>query len=822
MRMRWPLALGVLALLLLVGAMIVWLANSARVGMAIGALGLVGTLIGLYLAWLQYRDRQIEVMTAVTELAAAVSDAEGRARRNLLGGADRAIDVAFAFKPSPAHDAAGAAGWGRLDEVASYYRALSPGRLVITGAPGAGKTVLALELILTLLEQRSDHDPVPIRMQAASLDTRRPQGEAVQEWLVGHLTRAFGLSSAIAEKLVTARMVLPVVDGLDEMDPADDPEYSSRTAQAIRALNAYQSGRHRASLVVTCRTVQYQALQRAQEWLRDAAVVEIQPVSIDQVQAFLTNRVMDKRRWQSVVDAMESGQFGPLARSLSTPWGLTLAVTVYEQRNPVTGAYIRDPGELTNPQLDTDNKVRDHLLRLFIPAATAAQRNHHSYRPDHVQRWLVVLAQFQASELVLFDLWPLAGPRLTRAIAAGLSAAVYLAVGAAVILPLTPASPVRSIAGLAILAGLIGGCMWPRGESRKSSLIAQRRPMLSGRHELATVLTDAAKTGFATGILFGICVGLRGGFWGTTMLVLLCANALMISFSLVSVLVGSTESEQHGDNLEHPVVVWMVLVFGLVVVLVLGLLFVLRGGFWGTTMLVLLCANAIVVFGLGFVIQDDSTESEQHGDRREHPVVAWMAIALGLVLALVLGLLFVLRGGFWGTTMLVLLCVALVIGLGFVIQDGSTESEQHGDRREHPVVAWMAIALGLVLVLVLGLLFALGIGLVGGLALGPTGGIRNGLAGGLMYGLAAGVVSMRPAMRLAALVLCTRRWTRSWLPWRLARFLRWCYYAGLMRAAGISYQFRHEELKDYLARIRPAELEALLDPEPPAGGKTGS
>ncbi|MGX7829657.1 hypothetical protein ACTG9Q_31675 [Actinokineospora sp. 24-640] len=48
--------------------------------------------------------------------------------------------------------------------------------------------------------------------------------------------------------------------------------------------------------------------------------------------------------------------------------------------------------------------------------------------------------------------------------------------------------------------------------------------------------------------------------------------------------------------------------------------------------------------------------------------------------------------------------------------------------------------------------------------------------------------------------LCTRRlFEISSLPWRLGRFLHWCYQAGLIRQAGIGYQFRHRELQDHLA-----------------------
>ena len=82
----------------------------------------------------------------------------------------------------------GQAGAGTLEEVVGYYRKLQPRRLVITGAGGSGKTVLAVELILGLLHDRSVDAPVPVRISAASLDTSGPE-VAVANWLAGHLTR---------------------------------------------------------------------------------------------------------------------------------------------------------------------------------------------------------------------------------------------------------------------------------------------------------------------------------------------------------------------------------------------------------------------------------------------------------------------------------------------------------------------------------------------------------------------------------------------------------------------------------------------------------
>ncbi|MFF3404124.1 hypothetical protein ACFYW6_37315 [Streptomyces sp. NPDC002659] len=44
-----------------------------------------------------------------------------------------------------------------VPDILEYYRTTRPQRLVITGAAGAGKTVLALELLLALLEDHKDN-----------------------------------------------------------------------------------------------------------------------------------------------------------------------------------------------------------------------------------------------------------------------------------------------------------------------------------------------------------------------------------------------------------------------------------------------------------------------------------------------------------------------------------------------------------------------------------------------------------------------------------------------------------------------------------------
>ena len=86
-----------------------------------------------------------------------------------------------------------------------------------------------------------------------------------------------------------------------------------------------------------------------------------------------------------------------------------------------------------------------------------------------------------------------------------------------------------------------------------------------------------------------------------------------------------------------------------------------------------------------------------------------------------------------------------------------------------------------------------------GLAIGLTFGLAAGLATGLTAGLAIGLATGLTGWQYLALLVCTRRWSRHRLPWRLGHFLAWSYDAGLIRTAA-SLQFRHRELQDYLAR----------------------
>ena len=338
---------------------------------------------------------------------------------------------------------------GSIKEIKVFYADLRHGRLVILGAGGAGKTVLANQLLIDLIGSDRPGGPppadafqVPVRISLASfnpgdnIDGTAPAQMRfrLDEWIASYLTEVHGLAPRVARALLRQRRILPVLDGLDEMDSAGDP---SRAAAVIRSLNHPVDGTL-SPVVLTCRTDRYEQLAAAhygpgrQSVLEDATAVEIEPLSPAQISAYLTYRFPDparrsrvhriQERWRPVVTNVTRQPNGALAAVLGSPLRLFLAVTAYY--NPAT-----NPAELIGlPADDLDS----HLLDQLIPAVAAQhpRPNGGYYDPGDVTRWLTTFAGYlgtergtggdpAASDIDLHNLYTIAGHRV-RLLAAAL------------------------------------------------------------------------------------------------------------------------------------------------------------------------------------------------------------------------------------------------------------------------------------------------------------------------------------------------------------------------------------------------------------------
>jgi hypothetical protein len=304
----------------------------------------------------------------------------------------------------------------------------------VLGEPGAGKTVLAVLMTLGLLSDPEPCEPAPVLLPLSSWD---PRHEHLYTWVANKLTEDYpGLANVAAygpgaaQQLVADGRVMPVLDGLDEAP-------SELQAAAIDAIDQATAGGR--PLVVTCRSAEYEeAVLRGGTLLAAAAVVEIEPIGLEDAVSFLTARQpAGDTRWQPVVEHLRRHPRGPLAQALSTPLMVDLARTAYS--GPAT-----DPAELSEAARFPDRAaIEEHLLDAFLPAAyprrppppapAAGMRPAalHQYGPEQARRWLTFLARhLKRTRTRDFAWWQLAEaiPRLTRGLIFGLPPALIFAV----------------------------------------------------------------------------------------------------------------------------------------------------------------------------------------------------------------------------------------------------------------------------------------------------------------------------------------------------------------------------------------------------------
>lgn len=212
------------------GSLTWWLLAAKTRGAQIAAV--LGPSIGLcsllftVLAFLgrPYDLRHEALTSAARGLAVQVRAEWARTRQRLLAdvGDPRPADVGYVHADEDSAMAAALVRWrsdggserGSLADIAAYYATLGRGRLVILGEPGAGKTVLAIQLLIELIaalpeDPGGDRLRVPVLLSASSwqvsdIDVDDSELSAqFDAWLARTLTGTYRIPESVSKALVT-------------------------------------------------------------------------------------------------------------------------------------------------------------------------------------------------------------------------------------------------------------------------------------------------------------------------------------------------------------------------------------------------------------------------------------------------------------------------------------------------------------------------------------------------------------------------------------------------------------------------------------------
>lgn len=404
------------------------------------------------------------------------------------------------------------------------------GRLVVLGDPGYGKTVAALTLLKHINTRSGPGDAVaelfPLVEWYRWIGTH-PHGR-LRDWLADELALTYTeLSAATARALIDADLVLPLLDGLDEVPAAE----RGRCKDTIDAY-AERTSPFR-PFVVTCRVREYAEL--APDWVAADRVITLVGLERDQIVDEIRTRTSADSGWGTVCDRLVAGDQG-LTELFRSPLRLAVALQVYN---------TRDPTELIGHDPATS---REHLWELLLARDGPTFRGCDTRQ---IREWLAFLAagmkrqsrqRFWLHELPLFVpdgrswirrfRWRL-GPVVGLAVCAMIAAAFF-----PVYAFLASGIDVRFVGPISICGGIVAMAVVTLGATEQPSV----RMAVPWRTRIRSVVVAKrpATIGLFAGGLVGAVVWLFTAVWDPRSLPLLVVAGCLIgvaatlSFAAVS------------------------------------------------------------------------------------------------------------------------------------------------------------------------------------------------------------------------------------------------------------------------------------------------
>jgi hypothetical protein len=208
--------------------------------------------------------------------------------------------------------------------VAVFTKDELPRRLVILGAPGSGKSIIAQWLTVKLIEDGRDNSQVPVFLPLASWNP----AVSLDDWAAAEMARMYrwlsrtievvnGKPRSLAQELIAEGRVLMVLDGLDEI-PEDNQ------AKALDRLT--EVAKEQYHFVVTCRTGEYaRIVAESAGPLKKTPVLALGTLPVSEVARYLRDAVIGEEpdRWDEFLTKLKTEPDSALATALSMPLSLS-------------------------------------------------------------------------------------------------------------------------------------------------------------------------------------------------------------------------------------------------------------------------------------------------------------------------------------------------------------------------------------------------------------------------------------------------------------------------------------------------------------------
>lgn len=174
-------------------------------------------------------------------------------------------------------------------KIIEVFDQLLAGKLLILGEPGVGKTTLLLELAKELIARAEANveEPIPVLF---NLSAWKDDAQTIADWLVDELRNKRGFSKDIGKGWIENHLLLPLLDGLDELEP-------KRQELCVETINQFLRGEEKPRHLVVCSRRQEYESYEAKLQLNGA--IYLQPLTQIQIHDYL-EKFNQIELWQEI------------------------------------------------------------------------------------------------------------------------------------------------------------------------------------------------------------------------------------------------------------------------------------------------------------------------------------------------------------------------------------------------------------------------------------------------------------------------------------------------------------------------------------------